>query len=422
MMTTLVRALYSLMLYLVTPLVLWRLWQRGKKQPAYRSHLAERWGNYPHRSDPRPTLWVHAVSVGETRAAQPLIEALLTRYPTHRLLLTGMTPTGRETAQGLYGDRVEIHYLPYDFPDAVARFFGHHQPSLGVLMETELWPNLMAAAQARRIPMLLVNARLSPRSARGYSRFSALTRPTFAALSQVAAQTDDDAARLLSVGAPHVTVCGNIKFDVTPAPSLVRLGQSWHQALAPRPVWLAASTREGEEPLILDAWQQLKRPDALLILVPRHPQRFNEVADLLKTRGIPFQRRSIGLPTQNDAVWLGDSMGEMAAYYHAAALAFIGGSLLPLGGQNLIEAAACACPILIGPHTFNFQQATEDALNAGAAQRVDSPSTLAQAISELLAQPNRCQAMQAAAQQFAATHQGATEKTLALIAPYLPPV
>ena len=421
MMPLVTRWLYSLLLYLATPLVLWRLWQRGKKQPAYRGHLGERWGIYPPRQDPRPTLWLHAVSVGETRAAQPLVEALLTQYPDHRLLLTGMTPTGRETAQALYGDRVEIRYLPYDFPDAVARFLAYHRPQLGLLMETELWPNLMAATRRSQIPMLLVNARLSPRSARGYARFSALTRPAFAALAHTAAQTEADAERLRSVGAQAVSVCGNIKFDVTPAPTLKTLGETWKTAFANRPVVLAASTREGEEPLMLAAWQHVKTPHALLILVPRHPQRFDEVATLLQTHGLPFSRRSIAPPSPEDSVWLGDSMGEMVAYYQAADLAFIGGSLLPLGGQNLIEAAACGCPVLIGPHMFNFQQASEDAIQAGAAQQVDTPDALGKAMEDLLSHPSSRKAMQAAAHRFASAHQGATKRTLALIAPYLPP-
>ena len=410
------RRLYSLILYLATPLVLLRLFWRARKQPAYRAHLNERFAFYPAQPPPPSSLiWLHAVSVGETRAAEPLIRALLERWPHHHLLITGMTPTGRETARQLYRERVLHAYLPYDLPDAVARFFDHFQPHFGILMETEIWPNLLAGARRHEIPLLLVNARLSERSARGYRRFAALVRPAFASLAAVAAQSEADAARLAALGAAPVVVCGNLKFDVVPAPERLALGQSWRTALAGRPVWLAASTREGEEALLLDAWQRHAGSDALLVLVPRHPQRFAEVAELLAARGLAWRRRSEGLPDAGTAVWLGDSMGEMAAYYAFADLAFIGGSLLPLGGQNLIEAAACGCPVLVGPHTFNFQRATEDALAAGAAQRVADADALMLTVDRLFSAKTSLAAMRAAAGEFAAAHRGATQRTLALI-------
>lgn len=408
------RLLYSLLLYLATPLIGLRLLWRAKKQPEYLEHLGERWGFYQQKPE-RPVLWVHAVSVGETRAAQPLIEALQTRFPTHQILLTGMTPTGRATGQAVYGDTVRQAYLPYDYPDAVDRFFRHFSPDFGVLMETEIWPNLLAASQRRQIPLILANARLSARSARGYGKFSALAQPAFAALSGVAAQTANDAERLRALGAVNVAICGNLKFDVTPSPEMLALGTLWRSAIGHRPIWLAASTREGEEELILSAWKAARLPDALLVLVPRHPQRFDTVSQLLERSGLSSQRRSHGLPNEHCAVWLGDSMGEMVAYYQLADLAFIGGSLLPLGGQNLIEAAACACPALVGPHTFNFQQATTDAIAAGAALRVENIENLTQTVRELLLNGSKRQAMAAAARQFAATHRGATTRTLALI-------
>jgi 3-deoxy-D-manno-octulosonic-acid transferase len=316
-------------------------------------------------------------------------------------------------------------YLPYDYPDAVARFLAHFQPRLGVLMETELWPNLLAACAARRLPVVLANARLSARSAAGYARFAALARPAFAALGACAAQTPADAARLRQLGTADVTVCGNLKFDVTPAAEKRALGREWKAALAGRPVWLAASTREGEELPLLEAWQaalqRMLQPDPqsplpLLVLVPRHPQRFDEVAALVRRQGLWLGRRSAGLPDARCQVWLGDSMGEMPAYYTLADLAFIGGSLLPLGGQNLIEAAACACPVLIGPHTFNFTQATEDALAAGAARRVQTATELVAEVEALLGAAASRQQMVAAAEEFASAHRGATERTLALIA------
>jgi 3-deoxy-D-manno-octulosonic-acid transferase len=408
------RWLYSLILYLITPLIWLRLLWRARKQPEYLQQLGERYGVY-RQIAPQKLIWVHAVSVGETRAAQPLIEALQAEWPDHRILLTGMTPTGRETGRQVYGERVIQAYLPYDYPVAVDRFFRHFSPAFGVLMETEIWPNLLAKAKARHVPVMLLNARLSARSAKGYGKLAALVRPAFAALAGVAAQTTGDAQRISALGANKVEVCGNLKFDVTPAPEKIALGQQWRASLGQRPVWLAASTREGEESLLLDAWRQGDHADALLVLVPRHPQRFDAVADLLATQGIRHVRRSAGLPTAETEVWLGDSMGEMAAYYTLADLAFVGGSLLPLGGQNLIEAAACGCPVLVGPHTFNFLQATEDAIAAGAVQRVGNAAELIVAVDRLLRGKNELAAMQRAASLFALAHQGATQRMLALI-------
>lgn len=408
------RLLYSLLLYLATPLIGLRLLWRAKKQPEYLEHLGERWGFYQQKPE-RPVLWVHAVSVGETRAAQPLIEALQARFPTHQILLTGMTPTGRATGQTVYGDTVRQAYLPYDYPDAVDRFFRHFSPDFGVLMETEIWPNLLAASQRRQVPIILANARLSARSARGYGKFSALAQPAFATLSGVAAQTANDAERLSALGAVNIAICGNLKFDVTPSQEMLTLGTQWRSAIGHRPTWLAASTREGEEELILSAWKAARLPDALLVLVPRHPQRFDTVSQLIERSGLSSQRRSHGLPNEHCAVWLGDSMGEMVAYYQLADLAFIGGSLLPLGGQNLIEAAACACPALVGPHTFNFQQATTDAIAAGAALRIENIENLTQTVRELLLNNEKRQEMASAARQFAEVHRGATTRTLALI-------
>jgi len=409
------RFLYTVIFYLATPLILLRLLWRARRQPEYLQHLGERWGFFGKR--PRPALiWVHAVSVGETRAVQPLIEALRSSWPEHRILLTGMTPTGRAAGQDVYGDSVIQAYLPYDMPGAVERFFRHFSPAFGVLMETEIWPNLLAAAAQRNVPVMLANARLSARSARGYARISALVRPAFAALSAVAAQTPQDALRLRELGAVNVEVCGNLKFDVAPAPEKLALGKSWRSVLGGRPVWLAASTREGEEPLILAAWRALAMPEALLVLVPRHPQRFAEVAGLLAAAGISYRQRSAAMPEAATEVWLGDSMGEMAAYFAMADFAFIGGSLLPLGGQNLIEAAACACAVLVGPHTFNFKQATEDAIVAGAARRVQDTAELALQARQLFADRPALAAMRQAAGNFAAAHRGATSRTLALIA------
>lgn len=408
------RLLYSLVIYLATPLILLRLLWRARKQPEYLDNLGERWAFYGAPAGGR-LIWVHAVSVGETRAAQPLIEALQAEWPDCRILLTGMTPTGRAAGREVYGKRMIQAYLPYDYPDAVDRFFRHFSPSFGVLMETEIWPNLLAAAKRQGVPVILANARLSERSARGYGKVAALARPAFSALSAVAAQTPGDAERIAALGARALSVCGNLKFDVTPASEKVELGHAWRTALGGRKVWLAASTREGEEELVIAAWRAVTTVDALLVIVPRHPQRFAEVAGLLERNGIAFARRSAGLPDAQTQVWLGDSMGEMAAYFTLADIAFIGGSLLPLGGQNLIEAAACGCPTLVGPHTFNFLQATADAIAAGAARRVADPPELALAIGEVFANASVLAEMRAAAAGFAAAHRGATARTLSLI-------
>ncbi len=408
------RFAYTLLLYLITPLIWLRLLWRGRKQPEYLHHLGERYGFYAGRI-PDKLIWVHAVSVGETRAAQPLIEGLIVRWPEHRILLTGMTPTGRAAGHEVYGDRVIQAYLPYDYPGAVGRFYRHFAPAFGVLMETEIWPNLLLGARCAGVPVVLANARLSVRSARGYGRFRGLVGPAFGALSGVAAQTAGDAERLAGLGAQAVEVCGNLKFDVRPAAEKIDLGTQWRQAIGNRPVWLAASTREGEEVLVLEAWHRVAIPGALLVLVPRHPQRFDEVATLVQQQGLSSVRRSQNLPAADTEIWLGDSMGEMAAYFSLADLAFIGGSLLPLGGQNLIEAAACSCPVLVGPHTFNFLQATEDAIAAGAALRVGNAEELGAGVDALLQDAGRLAAMRAAADSFARAHQGAAERMLRLI-------
>ncbi|MCX7890827.1 MAG: lipid IV(A) 3-deoxy-D-manno-octulosonic acid transferase [Burkholderiales bacterium] len=409
------RALYALALALALPVIPLRLWWRGRKEPGYREHVGERFGRYASAPD-KPVIWLHAVSLGETRAAQPLVRALAERYPDHRLVITQMTATGREAARSLYGDIAMVAFLPYDYPFAVARFFDHFRPRLGILMETEVWPNLLAAARARRIPVLLANARLSAKSARGYRRVGALGREAFASLAAVAAQSEADAERLRAAGAANVEVTGNMKFDSAPAPATLELAKALRGRYGDRRVLLLASTREGEEPLLVDALEAAPPGDALVVIVPRHPQRFDEVAALLAKRGLAFVRRSEERPVPSGVRYvLGDSMGEMAAYYASCDVAIIGGSLLPFGAQNLIEACAVGAPVVIGPSTFNFAQATELALAAGAAVQVaDAAGAVAEA-SRLLADPAGRAAMSAAGRDFASAHRGATARTMAII-------
>jgi 3-deoxy-D-manno-octulosonic-acid transferase len=386
-MQRLALAAYSLLMRLALPALLLRLWWRGRAEPLYRVALGERLGRYAKarlNNTPRADtpglagsprwLWVHAVSLGETRAVAPLIGALRVKRPGLHLLLTHGTATGRDAGTALLMAGDQQVWLPFDTPGAATRFLRHFRPAVGVMVETEVWPNLMAAAERERVPMVLANARLSERSARRGQRLAALMRPTAARLGLVLAQTQPDADRLIEAGAPNVSVCGNLKFDLTPDAALTARGGLWtHESR--RGVVLAMSTREGEESMLLDAWRRFNAPRPLLVIVPRHPQRFDDVAALIESAGFTVSRRSSWIddsapPTATYDVWLGDSIGEMAAYCASAQVALLGGSFAPLGGQNLIEAAACGCPVVMGPHTFNFADVAERALAEGAAQRV----------------------------------------------------
>ncbi|HEX9452642.1 MAG TPA: lipid IV(A) 3-deoxy-D-manno-octulosonic acid transferase [Burkholderiales bacterium] len=410
------RILYSLMLYLLLPWALLHLVWRARKQPAYLEHVGERFGVFPDNM-PSRVIWIHAVSVGETRAAEPLIKALQARHPEHPILLSHGTPTGRQTGVELYGDRVERCYLPYDFGWASHRFLHRFRPVVGVFMETEIWPNLIQAGVHSAVPVYLANARMSEKSARGYRRIGRLTRDALSSLSGIGAQTDRDAQRLLGLGAGNVTITGNIKFDRLAPAEMVALGATLRASFgAQRPVFLAASTREGEETMILDALADTAIPELLTVIVPRHPQRFEEVVALAKQRGYKVQRRSENRPIDADTrIVIGDSMGEMFAYYAACDVAFIGGSLLPLGGQNLLEACAVGRPVIVGPHTFNFEEATRGAIEAGAAIRVSDTGKLGSTIDQLLGDANLRRAMSEAGRRFTEAHRGATVKTLELL-------
>jgi len=425
------RLLYSLLWWLALPLVLARLWLRGRREPGYRQHWAERLGLYGKAasSSAAPVLGVHAVSVGETRAAEPLVNALLAAYPHSRIVLTHMTPTGRDTGRTLFarhGARLVQAYLPYDTGLMVSGFIRHFKPSVCILMETEVWPNLIATCGRRGVPVVLANARLSQRSLGKAQRLGALSRAAAQGITLVAAQTEADAARVRLLGVPRVEVTGSIKFDVVPPEAALLLGAWLRARMGTRPVLLCASTRDGEEALILEAFRRDRAAlpaKTLLLIVPRHPQRFDDVEKMIGWQGLNVQRRSTinpGAPlAAHIDVMLGDSMGEMFAYYDVCDVAFVGGSLLPLGGQNLIEPAALGKPVLIGPHTFNFELVTQEAVAAGGAMRVaDAPELMAQA-ARLLNDVEARSAMGARALAFASQHRGATARTLVLLQPLL---
>jgi 3-deoxy-D-manno-octulosonic-acid transferase len=401
-----VRTLYTAALRLLLPFVLARLWLRGRREPGYREGISERFGVY-RGEKPEKLVWVHAVSVGEARAAAPLVRALAARLPDHRILVTCTTAAGRETLKQVYGDSILVAFLPYDFPEAVQAFLAHFSPRLGVLMETEVWPNLLAGCAARGVPVVLANARLSEKSARGYLRLRSLAQPAFASLALVCAQSEADAARLRSVGARRVEVTGNLKFDVGPDPEQLAAGRAWRAAIG-RPMLLLASTREGEEQMLLE---ELKADrNLLVVIVPRHPQRFDDVAPMTQAR-----RTRQPLPLPEHRLYLGDTMGEMPFYYAACDVAVIGGSFAPLGGQNLIEALACGSPVVVGPSMFNFAEATRLALEAGAVLQAANAVDAVKLAVSLMHDARLRRAMSAAGRKLCQTHRGATERHLKLL-------
>ena len=405
------RGMYTLLLRLALPLILLRLWWRGRREPDYRRHVDERFGRHAGRA-PAELLWIHAVSVGEARAASPLVAALRASFPQYSILLTCTTAAGRATINQIYGETVLCAYLPYDYPGATRRFIEHFRPRLGILMETEVWPNLVETCAERNIPLVLANARLSEKSARGYGRFRSLAEESFGALAAVCAQSEEDAARLRALGAREVRVTGNLKFDVALDDTQLQQGREWKAATG-RPTLLLASTREGEEKLLLDA---LPAWDGrlLVLVVPRHPQRFDEVAALADAR-----RTRKRVPEASERIYLGDTMGEMAFYYGAGEVAIIGGSFVPVGGQNVIEAFAAGSPAVAGPSMFNFAEAARLGVEAGALLQVpDAASAISKAI-ELLGDPEKRGAMARAGRAVCDAHRGATERHLIAISELL---
>jgi 3-deoxy-D-manno-octulosonic-acid transferase len=397
------RTLYTIALRLALPLILLRLWWRSRREPGYLEGIEERFGFYSG-SRPEKVVWVHAVSVGEARAAAPLVRALKEALPHHAVVMTGTTAAGRETIKQVYGESVIPTFLPYDYPESVRSFLERFRPTLGILMETEIWPNLLAACTTYGVPVVLANARMSEKSARGYRRWRSLMAPAIRKLAAVCAQSEADAARLRALGAPRVEVTGNLKFDVTLDAAQLAAGRQW-KAKVGRPVLLLASTREGEERLLLS---ELPMGHSFLtVVVPRHPQRFDEVAQLADAR-----RSRSETPK---SIYLGDTMGEMAFYYGAADVAVIGGSLLPLGGQNLIEALAAGVPVIVGPSMFNFAEATRLALEAGAAVQVADAQAALRIAVELLGDKGKREEMGRAGTKLCEAHRGATLKYLEIL-------
>ena len=427
------RFVYSALFTIALPLVLLRLWWRGgrRREPGYRAHIGERFGRYL-QAPSSDAVWVHAVSVGEVRAAVPLVRALKAKFTDAPLLLTCMTPSGRAMATTLFGAEaaLTIAYLPYDLPWMTRRLLRHFKPRALLIMETEIWFNLVHTCHLEEVPVLLLNARLSARSRAGYARLAPireLTREALMEMVVVAAQSAADAARFESLGARKPVVTGNMKFDMPADAALATEGAVWREVLAgKRQVLLLAATRDGEESLLLNAFRQVfddaARRHLLLVIVPRHPQRFDEVCSLVDSAGFRVARRSAVTAAQDGIeVWLGDSMGEMAAYYAMCDLAIIGGSFAPLGGQNLIEAAALGKPTIIGPHVFNFSEAVKQAGEAGALMQVINAEEAMRAASTLLTDEVTRAAMSAAALAFTAAHRGATAKAMELITAVMSP-
>jgi 3-deoxy-D-manno-octulosonic-acid transferase len=415
--------LYNVLVYLAAPVaILVQLW-RGLRDPSYREGLAERFGLGP--AIPGSPIWIHAVSVGEVQAAQPLIAQLQKRHPQYGILLTTVTPTGAARARLLFGDRVHLRYVPLDLPGSVRRFFDRVQPKLAMILETELWPNLYGECGRRGVPLVLASARISPRSVGKYRRMVPLFRQTLSHGIVIAAQSESDAVRFHSIGATsqrtHVT--GNIKFDFQPPAGIEAQGRRWREEQAPgRPIWVAGSTHEGEEAIVLDAHRRVleRFPDALLVLVPRHPQRFEGVRDLLAKRHERAAYRSSRAPIPPSAsVLLGDTMGELMTFYAGADVAFVAGSLLPIGGHNLLEPASVGRPVLTGPHNFNGEEIAQLLMDAGAAVVVSDAGQLANAVMGLLDDANQRSVMGTAGRAVLDANRGALDRLLRLVDPLL---
>jgi 3-deoxy-D-manno-octulosonic-acid transferase len=418
-----VRFVYSFVLYLLTPFFLLHLLRRASKAPAYRQRWGERFAWYRGGHAAHADIWIHAVSVGEAEVAFPLVRALQARYPDKTLLLTTTTPTGSARVRAVLGDSVQHVYLPYDLPGAVCRFLRRFQPRLGIVMETEIWPNLYAQCRRSPIPLFLVNARLSEKSARGYRRLSSLVRATLADLSCIAAQTQRDADRFVALGAvaDTVVVTGNIKFDQPVPDGLNAEAAAIRRSLfLQRSVWIAASTHEGEDEQLLDVYAELKSriPALLLVLVPRHPERFDPVAALCRDRGLSVVLRSERKACDDATdLFLVNTMGELRLFYAAADAAFVGGSLVSTGGHNVLEPAGLGVPVLFGPYMFNFDAIARNLVDAGAAIQVADKTALTAELLDIMQNEVRRRRMGENGRSFVAENRGALYKTMDLIEP-----
>ena len=431
------RLLYTLLIYLCLPLILLRLLWRGRRAPAYRRRWGERFGLVERLADTPPVIWVHAVSVGETIAAAPLVRRLQQQYPESIVLVTTMTPTGSAQVKKVFGNSVRHCYAPYDMPDAIARFLNRVHPTILVIMETELWPNLIHACHRRAIPVVLANARLSAKSAAGYAKIKYLAQPMLDKLTVIGAQTQADGERFigLGVGRDALEVTGNIKFDLQLDEQLRDkaglLKKQW-QGSDNRPVWLVASTHRGEDEIILEAFREVleQQPDVLLVLVPRHPERFDEVAALCTTGGYSMQRRSEAQGDDMTAldgrvqIVLGDTMGELLRFCGASDITFVGGSLVAVGGHNLIEPAAWGVPVLSGPHLFNFTEVSSLLSEAGGLAICATAAELAERVVALLADAELHRQMSSAALAVTEANRGALDKLIAVFASQIcqPPI
>ena len=434
-LTSVTLGLYEFFWHLLLPVVLLRLYLKGRAQRGYRQNILERLGCYKKKVSSNKLVWVHAVSVGETRASAPLVQALLS--DGYQVLLTHMTPTGRQTGSEIFSKAIaagqlQQAYLPYDVSWAVGAFLRKFKPTLGLVMETEIWPVLLRTAVKAHVPLLLVNARLSERSARKTLKFGSIAKDIYQSFNQILAQTSIDAKRYESLGFNRVTVTGNLKFDVAPNFSQIDEAVNLRKNLsAEMQIVCAASTRDGEEEIVIAAWASLMKAHsdlaktARLIIVPRHPQRFDEVHQLLQSNASLVARKSqladelsFADALNKNAIILGDSMGEMSFYYALSDLVVMGGSLLPLGGQNFIEACSLGCPAILGEHTFNFQQASQDVIDAHAAIRVANVDELSKAMALLLSDKQLREKMSANAIDFSGQHMGATGKIMDVVHQY----
>lgn len=417
------RTVYALLLRLVSPIALAYVAIRALLDRRYRDRWWQRFGWIPRQSG--PLIWVHAVSVGEALAAVPLVQALKQRYPDHRLLMSTTTPAGAAIVQQRLGTLVQHVYAPYDLPGAVRRFLRRSQPALGIVMETEIWPNLYHEAARQHVPMALVNARLSDRSSRGYRRFLGLIGPALKTLHVIVAQSEADAERYRALGARQVHCGGNIKFDLPDQSAHIERGQALRQQWGQRPVWVFGSTHEGEEVLALEVLARLRQtlPDLLLVLVPRHPQRFDKVAALVATAGWPFARHSLAQTPQTDqAILLGDTLGELSDFYAAADVVTVGGSFVAVGGHNLLEAAALGKPVSFGPHMHNFREISASILAAQAGVQVSDAGALYGCLQHWLEQHESMVLMGERGRCVVNDNRGALARTLALLPDQPPPI